>query len=143
MAKFLIYVAVYVFFTRKGQVYLMRRANTGYRDGQYSLPAGHVEKGESLVEAAQREIREEAGIDLPTESLVLKHAMYRRYPERTYADYYFVVDDWIGEPQVMEPEKCDLGLWVNEGDFPEPMVPEIVAAWKLIQAGQPFSDIQF
>jgi 8-oxo-dGTP diphosphatase len=39
------------------------RENTGYMDGKYSLPAGHVEAGESFIQAAIRETFEEVGLE--------------------------------------------------------------------------------
>lgn len=143
MSKFLVYAAVYVFLQRDGKVYLMRRANTGYSDGMWSLPAGHIEAGEGIFDAARRELLEEAGIDIPAENLVPKHAMYRRYPERTYADYYFVATDWDGEPRIMEHDKCDAEVWANDSVLPDNTVAEVKRAWANIAAGQPFSDIQF
>lgn len=143
MAKFLIHCAVYVFLRRDAKVYVMRRANTGYRDGQYSLPAGHVEAGESLAQAAMRELAEETGASVQAEDLRLAHAMYRRYPDRTYADYYFVCDKWQGMPQIMEPEKCDDAVWVDKKALPEDTVEEVRHAWMCILQGKPFSDIEF
>ncbi|MGB1592331.1 MAG: NUDIX domain-containing protein, partial [Promethearchaeia archaeon] len=40
----------------RGQVLLSRRLNTGFRDGQWGLPAGHVNPGESITAAAVREV---------------------------------------------------------------------------------------
>ena len=37
----------------------------------YSLPAGHLEKGEEPLTAAQREVKEEVGINIPKESFKL------------------------------------------------------------------------
>ena len=55
---------VHVLLERGGEVLLMRRAGTGFFDGLYSLPGGHVEEGESLRATAVREMREELGIEL-------------------------------------------------------------------------------
>lgn len=38
--------------------------------GQYALPGGRLEQGESVVEAALRETHEEVGIDLPREAVL-------------------------------------------------------------------------
>jgi mutator protein MutT len=141
MAKFLIYCAVYVFLRRDGKVYLTRRAGTGYRDGMYSLPAGHVEEGETLTEAMMRELREETGLSVPAAHLKLAHAMYRRCDDRTYADYYYVCDAWNGEPQITEPDKCDAAMWVDENALPPEAIPEVRHALACILKGEPFSDV--
>ncbi len=47
-----------LFSPRSGQVLLLHEA----REGRWVFPKGHVEAGESLEEAALREIREETGI---------------------------------------------------------------------------------
>ncbi len=56
--------AVYVIPKRGDEILLFRRFNTGFGDGQYSFPAGHVEEGESVTATAIREALEEAGIGL-------------------------------------------------------------------------------
>ena len=48
----------------------MRRAQDPQR-GFWAIPAGYMELGESLAEAAARELREETGLDLPPASLRL------------------------------------------------------------------------
>lgn len=48
----------------------MRRANAPFR-GLWSVPSGFMEEGETLVEAAARELYEEACVSLPPESLTL------------------------------------------------------------------------
>ncbi len=55
-----------------------RRANTGYMDGFYSVVAGHIEPGETVVQAAVREAAEEAGVlILPWDTEVVG-VMHRR-----------------------------------------------------------------
>jgi hypothetical protein len=45
-----------------GQVLFGRRQNTGFEDGAWHLPSGHLEAGESVVAALVREAKEEIGI---------------------------------------------------------------------------------
>ncbi|MCP5405818.1 MAG: NUDIX domain-containing protein [Pseudomonadaceae bacterium] len=142
MAKFLIYVAVYVLLVKDGKVLLLRRANTGYMDGMYSLPAGHVEEGESLIEAALRELKEETGVVAAPSDIAVKHAMYRRC-DRNYADYFLVCGNWQGEPANMEPAKCGELRWAELASLPENMTPEVKQALACIVAGQPFSELKF
>lgn len=43
--------AVYLFMRNGNEILLMRRQNTGYFDGWYSVPSGHVEVGELPLQA--------------------------------------------------------------------------------------------
>jgi len=54
-------VAVHLFFLRDEQILLLRRFNTGYEDGNYSVVAGHVDAGETVTQAAIREATEKPG----------------------------------------------------------------------------------
>ncbi|ENT2941487.1 NUDIX domain-containing protein [Klebsiella pneumoniae] len=55
-------IAVFVLVLRGNEICMLRRANTGWMDGCYSLPAGGLEYGETLSCAAARELAEETGI---------------------------------------------------------------------------------
>lgn len=46
-----------------GRILLMRRAGSGFADGQLGLPAGHVDLGETPTSAG-REVGEGLGIEL-------------------------------------------------------------------------------
>jgi len=50
--RFTLPVAVHLFLLRGNEVLLLRRFNTGYEDGNYSVPAGHLEGGVMICAAA-------------------------------------------------------------------------------------------
>ena len=60
--RFLIHVSVVV--RRGGELLIVQEAKSESR-GRWNLPGGHVEHGEALLDAAKRELREEALLDLP------------------------------------------------------------------------------
>jgi 8-oxo-dGTP diphosphatase len=56
-------VAVALLVVAEGKILFVQRSNEPYR-GLWSLPAGFVDAGENPVEAAERECREETGLEV-------------------------------------------------------------------------------
>src|SRR5215471_13215724 len=89
-------VAVHLFLIRDGRVLLLRRANTGYEDGSYSVPAGHLDGGEEVTVAAIREAREEIGIGLARSAVSVVGVMHQR-SDVEYIDFFVAASTWSGE----------------------------------------------
>ena len=119
--------AVYVILRREDEVLLLKRKNTGYRDGEYSLVSGHVEDKEFPVAAAVREVKEEAGVDIEADDLDFVHVMHRIAEENNHErlDFFFEVTKWSGEVENMEPDKCDELKWSKDTELPENMIPAV------------------
>ncbi|MBL8446242.1 MAG: NUDIX domain-containing protein [Zoogloeaceae bacterium] len=118
---------VHILLEREGKVLLQRRAGTGFFDGLFSLPGGHVEEGESLLETARREAREELDIDLALGALTLFGAVHRR-SDTHRVDFFVRAGAWQGEPRIAEPGKCDRLVWAAPSALPVETVPYIRAA---------------
>lgn len=117
-------VAVYVMVINDHQeILLLRRANTGYRDGYFDMPAGHLEEGETLRQAALRELTEETGLVASEDHLEFVELLHRMSSDRVYLDVFFQVKQWKGEPAIMEPSKCDQLGWFSLGALPQNIVP--------------------
>jgi 8-oxo-dGTP pyrophosphatase MutT (NUDIX family) len=117
-------VTVHLLFFRKDHVLLLRRFNTGYADGQYSVPAGHLDGGETVIAAARREAWEETGVRIAAEDLAFSSVMHRMNADER-VDFFLHVRDWDGEPENTEPDKCDELRWVNLDELPENTVPYV------------------
>jgi mutator protein MutT len=117
-------VTVHLFFFRENQILLIRRFNTGFRDGEYSVPAGHLDGGETVIEAARREGQEEVGVQIEAENMTFSTVMHRLEDDER-VDFFVHIHKWIGEPFNAEPEKCDDLRWVDIDRLPEDTIPYI------------------
>ncbi|HEX9542904.1 MAG TPA: NUDIX domain-containing protein [Streptosporangiaceae bacterium] len=93
-----------------GQVLFGRRQNTGFEDGAHHLPSGHLEAGESVVEALIREAKEEVGVTVAPEAVEFSHIMHSSSSGGRVA-FFFTVQQWEGTPENREPEKCSELSW--------------------------------
>jgi len=129
----------HVLFFRDGDTLLLRRFQTGWQDGRYSVVAGHVEADETLREAAIREAREEAGVVIDPDDLELVHVVHRRSDEERLS-FFFLARAWQGEPFNAEPQKCDDMIWVNIDRLPPNMVGYVAQALEEIEAAALYSE---
>lgn len=111
-------IAVFAIFKQDDAVLLLRRANTGYRDGELSLPAGHVEAGESATAAMCRELCEELGITCQPQDLNLVVTLHRKEEEERL-DLFFEVKNYTGTICNNEPEKCSELVWSKSTHLPK------------------------
>lgn len=139
--QFKAYVAAYLVLIQNDQILLLRRFNTGYQDGKYSLVAGHLDGGEKIEECIMREAKEEAGIDLFPEDLQVKHIMHRKASDREYMDVYLAATRWDGEIQNKEPHKCDDLSWFPLTDLPGNLIAEVGFALEKIKQDIFFSEV--
>ncbi len=117
-------VTVHLFFFRANQILLIRRFNTGYADGQYSVPAGHLDGDETVVAAAAREAQEEIGVRIETDDIQFSSVMHRRDGDER-VDFFVNIRKWTGEPSNAEPDKCDEIRWADVDDLPDNTIPYI------------------
>jgi len=125
---------------------MLRRFNTGYEDGKYTLVAGHVEDGESFVDCIIREADEEAGITLRRENLTMAHIVHRLanpVEQADRIDVFFVADKWEREPHNKEPHKCDDLSWFDRDNLPENMLPYVKQAIECVEQGIVYSEFGY
>src|SRR4030095_9593375 len=117
-------VTVHLLFFRESQILLSRRFNTGYADGKYSVPAGHLDGGETVMDAAAREAQEEVGVRIEPRDMTFSTVMHRMEgdQEDERVDFFLQVHRWPGEPFNAEPDKCDDLRWVDIHQLPTNVV---------------------
>jgi len=91
----------------------------------WQFPGGHLENGESVIECASREVREETGLKVKA----LRHL--------GFTDKAFVIgqQQYItllvsglyesGEAKTLEPDKCELWQWFDYQQLPAPLFKPI------------------
>jgi len=135
--RFRLLVAVHLFLLREDTVLLLRRFNTGYEDGNYSVIAGHLDGDEEVIAATIREAREEVGIAIDPADLAVVGVMHRRAADERI-DFFLVTSRWAGTIRNAEPEKCDALAWRLLDDLPENVVPYVRRALDNYRQGRPF-----
>ncbi len=135
--------AVALVVRRGDKLLFMKRLHTGFQDGRYCLPAGHVEAGESFRTAGVRELKEEAGLDVSAESLRHVHTQHSiRVGSNIRIHVFFEVDDYVGVPQNMEPHLHSDWVWLPADDLPYDEIVDFMAfALKAVDNGKSYEEI--
>lgn len=115
-----------------------RRQNTGFEDGSYHVPAGHLEAGESMTAALIREAKEEIGVTITPEAVEFTHVMHNSSSGGRVA-FFFTVRQWEGTPENREPGKCGELRWFPLSALPDHMIAYCRAVLEHVTNGQPFS----
>lgn len=138
--------AVWIFFTNsKNEILLIRRQDTGWRDGWYTLPAGHVEAMESPTDCAIRESKEEVDLTVSRKDLSLSHTVYYVADDKDHerVSFFFTAKTYEGTAKNNEPHKADQLLWVSLDNLPAKTLPLIKHVTKQIKLGNPYSELDY
>lgn len=124
-------MVVHVIVSDGRRLAMLRRANTGFMDGYYALPGGHQELGESVSQAAIREVEEELGVgDVQLRPICV---LPYRSGRHQGVNFVFASSGHSGSPRINEPELFDELKWVDPGQLPHPhadWVPDALAIFE-------------
>ena len=107
-----------VLLEKNNQVLLIKRSNTGWMDGYWSIPGGAMEHHEPILYAAAREAKEELAIDIDIQDLQLFHLTDIHRNNMKMVGFYFICKNWQGEPINNEPERHSQIGWFAIDNLP-------------------------
>lgn len=137
--RFALSAAVYAILRDGPRVLMLRRAGTSFREGQLSLPAGHLDGGEDAVTGLLRELREEVAVATTASDCrlaLLLHSAADNADDQEYLHLFFLVDQWTGQPSIAEPDKCSELVWVDQSALPTDVVDYVAEALRAIERGE-------
>lgn len=140
LEKFKYIGSSYLILIKENNILLLKRANTGFMDGYYGLPSGHLDGNETAREGGAREIKEEIGININPLDLKVVHIMHRKAEKDERIDFFMETEKYDGEIQNCEPEKCAELKWFPLDDLPENIIPYIKEALNNYKSGIFYSE---
>lgn len=138
-SRFRVAIAVYGIVHDNGRLLLIRRAGSGYHDGELSLPAGHVDGREDVRAALVRELAEELTITVNPDDCRLSltaHRATEHIDDDEYVDFFFTVDRWTGTPAIGEPTKCTELVWTDPRQLPLDVIDYIKTVIQACSQGE-------
>lgn len=98
--------AVGILVVRNGLILLGRRKGS-HGAGTWSAPGGRMEYGETIEQAARRELHEETALELNAASVgPYTNDVFDDVQEH-YLTFIVIARATTGEPRIMEPQKCE------------------------------------
>lgn len=124
-----------VIFNDKGELLLTRRSKMIRQPGQWCIPGGHLEGGESWVQAMRREMNEEVGLTVTKETLLgiysdPKSNVQEGYgqggaPQIQFVAAVFLIKNFQGE--VSPNHEVDAWDWFSRANLPTPLLgPHVI-----------------
>lgn len=99
-----------------GNVLLMRRSKTDtHRPNEWDFPGGGLDQGESPVQAAVRELQEEAGIVVTEDAVSICYAATEFYPDSDTSTTRYLGVVRLAEvcPDIVLSFEHDKAVWVT------------------------------
>lgn len=120
-------VAVHLILIKQDQILLLRRYQTGYADGMYSVPAGCLEGNETVTHAMIREAFEETGIVVKPEWLKVTAILHRKHEEASWESiaFFLTASHYEGLIENREPHKCSELRFFPLGGLPNDIIPYV------------------
>ena len=115
-----------VLIQQNGKILLGRRhedpnkADSVFRAANvWTMPGGKLDYGESFIEGAIREVKEETGLDVKAEDLDVICLNEDMNEHAHFITVGLIAKKFSGEPQVLEPDEITEWKFFGEDELPE------------------------
>jgi ADP-ribose pyrophosphatase YjhB (NUDIX family) len=115
---------------RRGEQVLLAQRSRGTYLGKWGFPGGHVERGETIVEAGLRELREETGVSAEPRGVLTHLDVMDRKPDGGVSFHYVllaVLADWRSGEGVAADDAAAV-RWITLKEMAAgtvPLLPEV------------------
>jgi 8-oxo-dGTP diphosphatase len=133
--------AVALILEHDNKILFIHRGKVKINPDCWSIVAGHIDEGESAIQAMVREAYEEIGITIDPANLTLVHTSYAYQP--AYGEImslYFTCNRWDGEIINKEPHKHVELSWFPKSTLPQPMIEHVAYSLTKLFEGHSFSE---
>lgn len=100
----------------EGKLLLLKRSGTGSEGKTWGVPAGKIESGETPLQAAIRELSEEAGVHVASKNVQEIGKLYIQKPKGSYVYHMFQVKMDAFPKVVLNAEHTE-HLWASEKEI--------------------------
>jgi 8-oxo-dGTP diphosphatase len=108
-------------FNDKGHI-LMGKRQGSHGANSWAVIGGYIEFGEDFTEAAQREIKEEIGVEVTDISVLLAKTYFFEDNQKHHISIYVAARLTSGVPVIQEPHKMLELKWIEDwDDLPSPL----------------------
>ncbi|MCX6757712.1 MAG: NUDIX domain-containing protein [Candidatus Nomurabacteria bacterium] len=109
-------IGINIIIVRDNKLLLGKRKGA-FGAGDWGLPGGHLEQNEKLQDAAARELFEETG--MKADKFIFENLVNQPRIENHYMQIGFIAEGVKGEPQLLEPDRCEEWRWFDLENLPE------------------------
>lgn len=124
---------------QNGKALLAKRKGS-FAAGYWGSFGGHVEFGETPIEATKREAMEELGVEIGNVQFAVC-ADIQKFGKQ-YIDISFTAEIVSGEPRICEPDKVEELGWFDLNNLPEPIFDPVKTVLDALASGTRYFEIK-
>jgi len=128
-----------VVIVKDGKTLLAKRKGS-HNSGMWGSMGGHVDFGESPIDAVKREAMEELGIEIGNIEFAMCMNMIK--DGKHYLDVSFTAKIVAGKPQICEPDKIEEIGWFSLDQLPSPLFPPVQAVLDAIKSDKKYFEVR-